>query len=192
LSSRIVEKKVLFLQQNDSAFRNLACVSEFGFPLQPLVIKGVHLSTAYTRSRLNPALCPPQDGAQVGEARCVACSVPRLGSVALAPRHMVARPSETRQHYTIDRLHFTKAGAPLERPSTRLSLGPNIVSTTQSRRPTPKYKYEASQTHTPFFFLSYHLRRSLQCKLSVSYHPHSFFTVSSCIDYSWDTFILYL
>jgi hypothetical protein len=140
----------------------------------------------------NPALCSPHGGCQVGEARCVACSVPRLGSVALAPRHMVARSSETRQHYTTDRLHFTKAGAPLERLSARLSLGPNIVSTTQSRRPTPKYKYEASQTHSPFFFLSYHLRHSLQCKLSVSYLPHSFFTVSSCIDYSWDTFILYL
>jgi hypothetical protein len=78
---------------------------------------------------------------------------------------MVARPSETRQHYTIDRLHSTKAGAPLERPPTRLGLGLNLVSTAQSRRPTLKYKYEASQTHSHLPLLSYHLRRSLQCKL---------------------------
>jgi hypothetical protein len=67
---------------------------------------------------------------------------------------MVVRPSETRQHYTTDGLHFTKAGAPLERPSTRLSLGPNIVSTPQSRRPTYRvyeYKYRVSQTLFPFF-----------------------------------------
>jgi hypothetical protein len=166
LSSRIVEK-VLFLQQNDSACRNLAGVSDSRFLPQPLVIKrSSSIYYTHTRPGLNPALCSPHHGCQTGEARSLACSVPRLGSVILAPRHMVARPSETRQHYTIDRLHSTKAGAPLERPSTRLRLGLNIVSTIQSKRPTPKYKYEASQTHSHLLLLSYHLRRSLQCKLA--------------------------
>lgn len=51
LSLVIVEKKVLFLQQNDSACRNLACVSDSAFYHNPWSFKGVHLFSTYTHEQ---------------------------------------------------------------------------------------------------------------------------------------------